>query len=228
MPFLKPEVADYMFKSAEKFDVTVPMWPDGTLETLLMTLKRETALEIAETLLAANKPRADSIPRGAGKLQLLSPLKEIKALDPELRSFININAPQDLTQLKTRSTTGKVRENLSFDFGELLISKLRLLRGGEKKAMESKFLEAQKIFSECTRDFEGKGMYFWAGLGAEKLAQSTLKSATEQSGSKAKDAYLRAAKNYQAEAEIYAAKSCILLAERASADMTFCQIQAKV
>ena len=34
MPFLQPKVADYLFREAEGFEVAVPMWPNGRLETL--------------------------------------------------------------------------------------------------------------------------------------------------------------------------------------------------
>ncbi len=40
MPFLKPAVAEYLFREAEGFEVAVPMWPDGRLETLLMILQK--------------------------------------------------------------------------------------------------------------------------------------------------------------------------------------------
>ena len=75
MPFLQPKVAKHLLEACRGFDVAVPMWPDGTLETLIMALSRESCLEITETLLALGKANADSIPRGAGKLCLLSPLQ---------------------------------------------------------------------------------------------------------------------------------------------------------
>ena len=62
MPFLKPAVADYLFGEAEGFEVAVPMWPNGRLETLLMVLERQSGLEITETLCKLNRPRSDDIP----------------------------------------------------------------------------------------------------------------------------------------------------------------------
>ena len=50
MPFLQPKVAEYLFNEAEGFEVVVPMWPNGRLETLIMVLERPSALEITETL----------------------------------------------------------------------------------------------------------------------------------------------------------------------------------
>ena len=53
MPFLQPKVAEYLFNEAEGFEVVVPMWPNGRLETLMMVLERPSALEITETLVHA-------------------------------------------------------------------------------------------------------------------------------------------------------------------------------
>ena len=105
MPFLKPAVADYLFNEAEGFEVVVPMWPNGRLETLIMVLERQSSLEITETLCKLNRPRSDDIPRGASKILFASPVNHIKTLDPELKSFININFKEDLNQLQTRRYT---------------------------------------------------------------------------------------------------------------------------
>lgn len=223
MPFLKPEVVDYMFNMAEGVDVAVPMWPDGTVETLLMALERRSGLEIADTLCALKKTRADSIIRGANKLLLVSPLKEIKALDPELRSFININSKEELTKLETRPIEGPATENITLSRSTLPLSDLRLLREGEKMLGESKLLEAQSTFAGCADIFESRKACFWAGVCCEKLGEAQLK----QNASKAKESYLRGANNYQTEAESYAMKGCRLLAERALADKAWCQSQAK-
>lgn len=219
MPFLKPEVARYLLSAAEGYDVAVPMWPDGTLETLLMTLKRDVSVEVANTLLLAGRANADAIARASGRLLLPSPVRQISELDPKLESFININFPQDLEHPKTRSTEGETRENLSFEHGELDISMLKRFRQGLKLLADGKAEEAKEVFSECIEFFEGRGQLFWAGLSAEKLAQSTPKS---------EEAFLSAAKNYQAEAERYSVKGCRVLAERAAADAAWCQTQTVV
>ncbi len=218
MPFLKPQLADYLLDATEGSDVAVPMWPDGTVETLLMALKRQSGLEISETLCALGKSRADSIIRGASKLQLISPLQEIKMLDPKLISFVNINRQEDLTKLDTRSIQGLVKENISLASGELPISDLRLLRVGQTLLKAGKTSEAQATLVTCTKDFEAKSLNFWAGVSAEKLAEVAPNSSSAKN-----QEYLRAAKNYQSEAKKYAEKGCRLLAERALADRAWCE-----
>ncbi len=226
MPFLKPEVADYLFNAAEGFDVATPMWPDGTLETLVMALTRRSGVEITDALATLNKPRANCIPRGASNLLLISPMQRIKTLDPELRSFININCREDLTKLETRNTQGTATENRCFNRGKLPILLLRRLQEGQKLLGEKKHLEAQSVFTECMNKFEALHTHFWTGVSAEKLGETYLKG-NNQYTKEVKEAYLRAVCSYQAEAEMYGAKGCRLLAERATTDAAWCQSQVK-
>jgi molybdopterin-guanine dinucleotide biosynthesis protein A len=219
MPFLSQKIADYMFKAAEGFDVTVPMWPDGTLETLLMALNRKDALVIAETLCLLGKSPADGVARGASKLLIVSPLNKIKLLDPEFRSFININLKEDLNRPQTRNTMGKVTENIKFDRGSLPAADLTVLQCTQKMLDDAKFLHVENIFSKCASYFEDQKLYFWAGVSHEKIGDTQLKLSIEG----AKESFQRAASNYQKEAETYEAKGCRALAQRGLDDAAWCQ-----
>ena len=46
MPFLKPKIINYLFDAAEDAQVTVPMWPNSRIETLVMVLERPGATAI--------------------------------------------------------------------------------------------------------------------------------------------------------------------------------------
>jgi hypothetical protein len=221
MPFLKPQVANYMLKAAEGFDLAVPMWPEGTTETLLMALDHKNGLEITKTLYTLNKSRADSILRAASTLLLISPLKEIITLDPKLRSFININRKDDLTKLKTRNTEGSVKYNIVLA-NEIHWSDLGRLRDGQKRLNENNTKEAQATFARCTESFEAQKNHFWAAISTQKLAQ-----ATQNQKEYSNQSLLRAAKNYQAEAKIYQEEGCIQLAKQALADKDWCESKIK-
>ncbi len=233
MPFVQPKVAEYLFASVEGVELVVPMWPNGRLETLVMVLERVSALEITETLCLLNRPRSDDIPRGASKTQLVSPVDHIKTIDPSLRSFININSREDLNRLQTRRSHGPVKKNVNLSSGVLLISDLRLLREGAKMLQEGKVLDAQKIFAFCASNFEVCDSFFWGALAEENLGETLLTLAHKHSESEpgtlldfqGKEAYLRGAKNYSAEAMIYENSRCMLLAERALADKVWCETQ---
>jgi molybdopterin-guanine dinucleotide biosynthesis protein A len=216
MPFLKPQVARHILESAADVDVAVPMWPDGTLETLLMAVKKESTMETAQTLLTAGKAQAAGLVRGAGKLKLLSPMQKIKLLDPELESFVNINYAKDLVSLQTRSTTGDIRQDMEIDLGEVDVSALELFRKGLRSLHEGAVLEAQGLFRHCERVFEDGSLFFWAALSSEKLGQSMTNC---------REGYVRAADTYRAEAEIWAER-CRLLFERALSDAAWCERQA--
>ena len=231
MPFLQPKVADYLFSQAVGFEVTVPMWPNGRLETLMTVLERHIGLEITQTLCKLNRPRSDDIQRGASKLLLISPVNHIKTLDPELKSFININSKEDLKRLQTRREHGPVKEDLKLNIGASSISDLKLLREGAKMLREGKLSEAQNIFAMCTGNFELAGSLFWAAVSGESQGEALLKLSQQQHDSEAsieldfegKEAYMKAANNYRLEAEMHEENRCRLLGERALADKAWCE-----
>jgi molybdopterin-guanine dinucleotide biosynthesis protein A len=219
MPFLSPKVADYLFKACVDYDAAVPMWPDGTVETLLMALERSSCLEIAHTLLALNRANVDSIIRAAGAIHLVSPLKEICSIDAQLRSFVNINSQEDLAALKTRSTEGSVRDDVCFEREKLQVAQLRELREAQKLLAEGRCFEVQNLLATLASCFEVNRHYFWAAVSEEKLAEAQLGRAKNAI---AKQTYQRAAENYAKEATVYEVKGCKALAERAQSDRKFC------
>jgi molybdopterin-guanine dinucleotide biosynthesis protein A len=219
MPFLKPEVTDFLFKACVGYDVAVPMWPDGTVETLLMAIERTSCLEIAETLLALDRANADAIIRAAGNVHLVSPLKAICQLDPELTSFVNINSQEDLASLKTRSTEGTARDDVCFERGKLETAQLRQLREAQKLLAEGRCYEVQNTLATLASCFEAGKNYFWAAVSEEKLAEAQL---GRKKTAIAKQTYMRAAENYAKEATLHEVKGCRALAERAQSDRAFC------
>ena len=214
MPFLQPAVAEYLFKEAVDVEVSVPMWPNGRLETLLMVLKRQSGLEITDTLCKLKRPRSDDIPRGASKILFVSPMNHIKSLDPELKSFININFREDLSRLQTRRAEGAVTENLRVNLGVFSVSDLQRLRGGAKMLQEGRFSEAQSTFAACACNFEFSNAFFWAALSGENQGEALLRLSQRELEPKAaierdfegKEAFLKAANNYRVEAEILRGK----------------------
>jgi molybdenum cofactor guanylyltransferase len=231
MPFLQPKVAEYLFNEGEGRDVLVPMWPNGRLETLMMVLERKTSIEIAQTLCFLKRTRSDDIPRGAGKTKFISPINQIKKLDPELKSFININSREDLYKLQTRQSHGSITENLKLNLGNLSISNLQMLQEGAKLQQENKLAEAQSTFTACASNFEASNMYFWAGVSGESQGEALLKLSRQQTEQKeetrldfeGKEAYHKAANNYCIEAQVYEENRCRLMEERALADKMWCE-----
>jgi molybdenum cofactor guanylyltransferase len=233
MPFLKPTVANYLFNQAEGFEVTVPMWPDGRLETLNMTLHRQTAIAITETLCILKRARSDDIIRASAKTLLVSPLKEIRKIDPELKSFININSQEELTKLQTRKIQGPVKENVQLSTRVRTFSDLKLLRDGAQMLKKDDYSGAEKTFDLCKVSFEVDGGFFWTGIAGERKAEALLSllgasqhmepEVTATLEALMKGAFSGAAKSYQCEATIYEKNSCQFLLERALVDKAWAE-----
>ena len=209
MPFLQPKVADYLFKQATECEVVTPMWPNGRLETLLTVLERKTGLEITETLCRLKRPRSDDIQRGASKTLLVSTVNDLKTLDPELKSFININSKEDLKLLQTRRAHGPVKENVKLNLGSFPIADLKHSKEAAEMIQHGKLSEGQSIFSSCATKFESEEAFFWAGVNGENLGETLLKLSAKQLEQKAaaeldfegKEAFVRAANHYRLESE---------------------------
>jgi molybdenum cofactor guanylyltransferase len=226
MPLMQPKVVEYMFGLAGDVDVVVPMWPNGRLETLVTVLKRENAVEIADTLCQLKRPRTDDIFRGASKVMFASPVGEMKALDPELKSFVNINVPEDLTQLPTRQSDGAVTQNLKVNISTVKLSELKNLREAAKLRRQNKNLEAANLFSFWASHFEMGGSFFWAAIARESQAEALQALAGGDLDFDAKTAYIRAAEDYKLEVSMHEQNRCRLLFERGLADSQWCENRA--
>ena len=231
VPMLSKKVAEYLFNEINGSYVAVPMWPNGRLETLLTVLERNTTLEIANVLCQLGRSHPDDIIRGSLKTLFVSPLGEIRVLDPELCSFVNINCQEDLSRLQPRQGQGPFVENVRLNLGVLPIEESRRLVAASSKRDKSDFLEASKIFSGSAVRLEREDSFFWAAVSREYEAKSLLSSFEKCSKPELikdiKGALLKAAQNYVLEAKIYEENRCYLLAERARADKSWCESQVE-
>jgi hypothetical protein len=219
-----------MFKELDGSFVAVPMWPDGKLETLLMALHRKNCLKITETLCQLRRERPDDIIRGALKDLFVAPLGKIKDLDPGLKSFININYQQDLSQLTPRQSQGTNMEDLRLNLGEFPEREIEQI-STLAKFENAKFPETSKILVDTVEVLEKKSLFFWAAIGWEYEGKFLLMRQRIEKDTiitkEAKDAFLKAAENYAAESEIYRQNRCFRLAERSKSDQEWCETQAK-
>jgi molybdopterin-guanine dinucleotide biosynthesis protein A len=229
MPLLNKKVADYMFNEINGSYVAVPMWPNGRLETLLMILDRSKVLEIAGVLAQLERSHPDDIIRGSLHALFVSPFGQIKALDPTLKSFVNINSPEDLERLQPRQAQGEVVENVRLNLGTLPIHMLNSLFSAVSERKSAAYLQASKLFAECACHFESEHLHFWAALSREHQAKS-LREIIDKNGdlsSTMEDGFLQAAQNYDLEAKTYDENRCFLLADRAKSDKAWCELQIK-
>ncbi len=227
MPLVNPKVINYLFTQIDGSYVAVPMWPNGRLETLLMILKRREALEIANVLCKLGRSHPDDIIRGICHVLFVSPLGEIKDLDPQLKSFININSMEDLRRLQPRQTQGSQVENFRLNLCNPPFDQIPPLIKAAANSSKGNFLDAANVFSDSASKFSKADLFFWAALSLEFEAKSLLGYQVAESSSRAKTSFHRAAENYGLESELYGKNHCAVLAERAKSDMLWCQTQAQ-
>ncbi len=99
MPFINKNVVRMLFGKCEQYDAAIPRWDEGLLEPLHAVYRckpmiRETkrAIEEGETIILAPVFRLNVNYVGTD---------EIKKIDPDLRTFMNVNTYEDIAAIKT-------------------------------------------------------------------------------------------------------------------------------
>jgi molybdenum cofactor guanylyltransferase len=97
MPFINENVVRLLFRRSENYDAAIPRWEDGFLEPLHavykcspMILETTKAIERGETIILAPVFRMNVN---------YVPVDDVRKLDPDLRTFININTNDDIQKL---------------------------------------------------------------------------------------------------------------------------------
>jgi molybdopterin-guanine dinucleotide biosynthesis protein A len=98
IPFVNSQVIKLLLKREENADAVVPRWKTGHLEPLQAVYCREPTLEVAEEALReGNLSTADLINK-LTRVTFVSIEDEIRIIDPELRTFFNVNTREDLSK----------------------------------------------------------------------------------------------------------------------------------
>ena len=108
LPLLRPRVLDLLFSRAAGHDGAVPRWPDGKIEPMASVLRREAALAAAASALDAGRYANTDMLAGLGDIRYV-PMEEIRPIDPDLESFINVNTAEDLREAERRIARGHRR-----------------------------------------------------------------------------------------------------------------------
>ena len=100
MPFINEDVVKMLFGMGEGHDAAIPRWKDGYIEPLHAVYKCESMIK--ETRKAIE----------SGESIILAPIfrmnvnyidiEIIGKIDPNLRTFININTPRDMERIETK------------------------------------------------------------------------------------------------------------------------------
>lgn len=99
MPYINTDVVKLLFKRAEGYDAAIPVWDNENLEPMHAVYRtRPMALETEKAILRNEK----FVLAPVFKMQDLMFVKidEIRELDPDLRTFVNVNTPDDIEKLQ--------------------------------------------------------------------------------------------------------------------------------
>ena len=94
VPLLEPAVVRHMLQSLGEFEAAVPV--EGQFHHPLAAAYRVSVLSHIRELLAADRLRPFFLFERVKTLRI--PVVDLRALDPELRSLMNLNTPEDYEQ----------------------------------------------------------------------------------------------------------------------------------
>jgi molybdopterin-guanine dinucleotide biosynthesis protein A len=107
MPFVSREVVSLLFELCLNKAAVVPRWPDGKVEPLHAVYQTNVALDAARSAMDEGKMDMQAVVERMRGVRYVSTLV-IHQLDPDFRTFFNINTPVDLkkamSMVKPRKT----------------------------------------------------------------------------------------------------------------------------
>lgn len=94
MPFIQPSLVRYLLTLTDGYDVVLPLDADGQPQPFCAVYRRTACLQAAARLLDRGEKRVQHIFDEVSTRRV--PAQLLRACDPNLRSFINWNTPQDV------------------------------------------------------------------------------------------------------------------------------------
>jgi len=94
-PFASKEILSLLFELCINRNAAIPRWPNCYIEPLQAAYSTEPALAAAETALCEGKMNLQAMVDRLRSVRYISTLV-FQQLDPELRTFYNVNTPLDL------------------------------------------------------------------------------------------------------------------------------------
>jgi molybdopterin-guanine dinucleotide biosynthesis protein A len=94
-PFVSRDIISLLFELCINRNAVIPRWPNGYIEPLQAVYCAKPAYEAAKNALSEGKLNMQSLVDKLRGVRYVSTLV-LQQLDPELRTFINVNTPLDL------------------------------------------------------------------------------------------------------------------------------------
>lgn len=96
IPFVDEEVIKLLFQRASGIDAAIPRWNRGHIEPLEAVYRTASTLQAGLETLAPSNQRLRRMIAKLGRVAYVSVEKEISKIDPDLRTFFNVNTREDL------------------------------------------------------------------------------------------------------------------------------------
>ena len=98
-PLLSPDVLSFLLHLGRSYDAVVPRWPNGNIEPLQAAYNTAKIRKAAAEAIEAKELRMyDAIKHLRNVLYVST--EALKQMDPDLRTFQNINTPSDLERVR--------------------------------------------------------------------------------------------------------------------------------
>lgn len=98
-PLLNPRVVELLFNEAEGHDVATPTWPNGWVEPLHSIYITKPAGQVARRLIEAKEKRLRMLIDALPNIRHV-PIDELRAIDPELRTLMDVDTAKDLERVR--------------------------------------------------------------------------------------------------------------------------------
>lgn len=97
-PLIEPTLVNFLFRIATGRDAVIPISPDGIIQPLNAVYASENTLKASLDALDAGELRCKNM---IGRLENVAyiPSDKLRNLDPEFRTFMNINTSEDFQRL---------------------------------------------------------------------------------------------------------------------------------
>ncbi|NHI93455.1 MAG: molybdenum cofactor guanylyltransferase [Candidatus Lokiarchaeota archaeon] len=170
MPYIDSRLIQRLYDNREMGDIISYIYPSGKIEPLFSLYNNYQMRKIINHVDLFKKDRPSALFRGTNQLYFVS-IKEIINIDPDLRSFININEPNSL-EISSIFIPNSIKEFNSFQ----IIN---------KKFVKTEFSKMINVFESQIRMFDEVGMnhlftetdfsYYWIASYYDHVATKHFK-----------------------------------------------------
>ncbi|MFX1268900.1 MAG: molybdenum cofactor guanylyltransferase [Promethearchaeota archaeon] len=109
-PFLQFEVIELLISNSINYECCIPQWENGFVEPLFAIYPTKKAYYLCRNNLEVKEFKLDKIHDRKWKINYISIENEIRPIDNDLLTFINLNKTEDIKELKRAFKNSNIQE----------------------------------------------------------------------------------------------------------------------